>query len=204
MAKKKKKKFIQSPVGVAGWTSLHEPSTKYNKDGEYITNVTFNMAQKGVKEFIDKLQETYDNAVRREEEDTDETLSRKFKIRVNEDTGEVTVKFKQKVYDWCKDKNPINFFDSKGNPLKKAPKIGAGSRLVVKAEMSFSAVSGDAFFTLRPQSIQVLKLVEITAGGGMDFVAEEGGYVASASEDDDEDEGFQPVAHDEDDDEDDY
>jgi hypothetical protein len=159
-----------SPVGKALWATLNKPDTKYKEEGLYSVKleITGDDAQK-LSAFLDtKLQESIAEAKK-------ENVGKKIKEAsapyewTNDNT--IVVNFKMKASGIKKSgetwsRKPA-LFDAKGKPLVGEVMIGKGSLLAVAYEASpfYTSLIG-AGVSLRLNAVQIIELVEFTAGSG--------------------------------------
>lgn len=168
-------KNFTSPKGVAGFTSLNRPDTKYDSDGVYHTKLTF--ASREVLEELEDLMK--EEAL--EELGKAKAAKAVLPIKENED-GTVTVKFKTNATDKEGNLKKLKFFDGKGNPIRNADdlNIGGGSVLKIKGAAKAYANGTNIGVTLYINSVQIIKYEEYS-GGGFD-ADDEAEYVASQDE----------------------
>lgn len=157
-------KFV-TPKGKAVYPALTRPDTRYNEEGVYKTGLLF--SEKEAEKFIETLKEVYV-----EEFGAKKLPSAKLPYKQNED-GTVAFNFKSK--------NAPKIYDSKGNPIKDVSelRIGGGSTLRINGAAKAYNAGGSTGVTCYLNSVQVIDLVEYNSSP---FGAEEGGFVAAASE----------------------
>lgn len=193
-------KFV-TPVGVASWPKLTEPSTKFKPEGVYEGNLIFD-AETGdlIRE---KLNKFLDDAVQKFKEEHPEKAKRikpadlPLKDQYDEDgeeTGNVILKTSRYASGTTKAgkawKAKIKFADSKGRPINpKGLSLWSGSELRIYCTVSgyFVAKDNTVGIKLEIDAVQIRKLVS----GGRDEVEVEAlddddGYVHDGDEDGDD------------------
>lgn len=193
---------------LVGFISINEPSTKFDKDGVYSTNILLS------KEEGEKLAEKI-KAVRTEQfkaygkgtKVADLTQCVPF-TTVDEETGEEIVDeegrfiLKTKAKAFIKDGKPAfrpQLFDSKGNKISIS-NIGAGTVAKVAVELSGYSVAGKTGVSVKLKAVQIIDLVEFGGGSAESYgFGEEEGFEgtekveetkAVETSEDDEDEDF--------------
>jgi hypothetical protein len=165
-------KNFTSPKGIAGFTSLTRPDTKYDADGVYHTKLTFPSLE-SVEGLIELMKE---EAL----EELGKAKAAKVKFPEENEDGTVTIKFKSKAKDKNGNTKKLPLFDGRGNPIKNTEdlSIGGGSVLKIKGAAKGYANGTNIGVTLYINSVQIIKLEEY-GGGGFDaddeaeFVADE-------------------------------
>ncbi len=200
MPEANKKLLIKSPIGTIKWASLSKPNTKFVSEGVYEATLLLDPDEIAVEAYVKELQSHYKAYCKKEKEEGRKVHKGWF-LEPDEETGFYTVRFKQKVYDWMDNKNPIAFFDSKGKPISKVPNIGSTSRVIITAEVILCTVTGKAYLSLRPKAVQIIELVLADSKASAEsygIEAVEGGYIAEIEE------AMNDMDNDEDNDEEDY
>ncbi len=170
-----------TPAGIAQYPYLTKPDTKFNPDGEYKVSLVIPGANaQDLVTFLDEQHEA--NVAKVKKENAGKRIKEgEVPYVINEDTGEVTVRFKLKARVTPKSGDSFEqrpaLFDAKGKPLVD-PKIGGGSKLKIAYEVVpyFTAIAG-AGISLRMKAVQVIDLKEFSGGSGADaygFGQEEG------------------------------
>lgn len=170
------KTFKRTPAGIAEWPHLHAPDTKYKTEGEYTIKVRFDNPA-DAQEIIEEFDRLKDEAIKAEQkrraEEKAKDPKKKFapikeadkSIRIDEETGAVTVGFKMTASGVSKkngqpwSRKPA-LYDAAGQPLADGVRIGGGSLVKVAYDMHpfYKAIGGGV--SIRLEAVQVLKLVE--------------------------------------------
>lgn len=197
--KRKKKKLYVSPKGIAVWPRLWAPDTKYKKEGQYSTKVTYDLNQDDVQAMVEMFDKAMVQSFKDAEDVRDaavaEARAAKQKLIIkptkaadppyvkDEEGGVVQVNYKMTASGKREDgttwtQKPTGF-DGMGTPITTDMKIGGGSLIRVGYNMDlFSTPAVGAGITLRLKSYQLLTLVEY---GGVTFEdsgfgVEDGGF----------------------------
>lgn len=183
MTKAKNPRYV-TPAGTAQYPYLTKPDTKFNSDGEY--KISLEIPARQAQEIVTFLDEQFEAAVAKAKK---ENPGKKIKqgdvpYSVDDDTGNVTVRFKLKAKVTPKNGDPFEqrpaIFDAKGKPITNVS-VGGGSKVKVAYELIpyFTAIAG-AGISLRLKAVQVIDLKEFTGGAGADAFGfgEEEGYEA--------------------------
>lgn len=209
MAKKEHvvKKYTTGKGQLTGFISLDKPSTKFDKDGVYSTNILLS-EEEGTK-LADEIK-----AVRTEQfkkfgkgtKVTELTQCVPF-TTVDEETGEEMPDeegryvLKTKAGAYIKDGKPTfkpQLFDAKGNKVT-INNIGAGTVAKLAVELSGYSVAGKTGVSVKLKAVQIIDLVEFGGGSAESYgFGEEEGFegteeveetkaVETAEDDEDED-----------------
>lgn len=183
MTKPKNPRFV-TPAGTAQYPYLNKPDTKFNPDGEY--KVSLVIPGKDAQDIVTFLDEQHEASVAKAKKENAGKRIKEGEVPylINEDTGDVTVRFKLKARVTPKSGDAFEqrpaIFDAKGKPLVEA-KIGGGTKMKVAYELIpyFTAIAG-AGVSLRLKAVQVIDLKEFSGGAGADAYGfgEEEGYEA--------------------------
>lgn len=155
-----------TPKGVLSWPYIAKPDTRYNPEGVYKTSlvVSANDAEALMKTCTDAFIEEYG----------DKKLAKaNMPFEVNDESGEVTFKFKSK-------RQP-RLYDAKGKVINKIPQVASGTIAKVSTAINPYATGINTGVSLYLNDVQILELVEY--GAGPKFGAEDGfEYEAEDSE----------------------
>lgn len=161
---------LVTPAGeVTGYSRIFEPSTKYNKAGEYILSIFLSKEDgERVLEVIKKVQKEQIANFRKNEQIAPITSIVPFVVmneegeEVREPEGRYVLKARAKanIKD-SKITNKIGVFDAKGKPVKSAS-LGHGSIVKLKLDVSGYTIAGKVGVSIKLLAVQILKLVEFT------------------------------------------
>lgn len=181
-------KLITTPLGTAVYPRIDNPDTKFNEDGVYTCKL--HVSEDDFNNFKLKFDEMFERAYNKECQEKGKQLRKapSLPVRIT-DEGDYEIYAKQ-VAKRNTSKGLLEFsiavYDSQGNKMATAPKVGSGSKLRMSVEPSFWFVSSQGFgCTLRLRAVQVIDLVEYGGGGNSEsfgFDDVEGGFVAEASD----------------------
>lgn len=195
-----KSKPETSPAGIAGWTCINKPSTKFKPDGEYSIKLLLppDLAGPLLEKFKTAAEEAKAEFMKKDAKKAN--LIAKFDLSVpgsdeldadSNPTGNTAFQFKQTALIKPKDtkKDPfevkIGIFDAKGKPLPSEVIVGRGSRVKVAYEVIpfCMAATKKVGVSLRLKAVQVLELVKYSGGGSADDYGfgEEDGYTQEES-----------------------
>jgi hypothetical protein len=178
-------KTLSTPVGSAYYPRIDTPDTKFNPDGVYscklhVSEDDYNAFNLTIKEIVNKAYQ----------EECQRRGVSKLKLASTQplrqtDDGQFEIYAKQVAKKDTR-KGLIEFsvavFDAKGNKLQDVPKVGSGSKLKLGVEVFpyFTDLNGFGY-SLRLRAVQILDLVEYSAGdaSSFGFTAEEEGYTGS-------------------------
>jgi hypothetical protein len=152
-----KLKNIITPKGILSWPYIAKPDTRYNPDGVYKTSLIVSAADAAT--LIETCKEVFTA-----EYGTSKLAKANMPYEVNDESGEVTFKFKSK-------RQP-KIYDAKGNAINKIPQIASGTLAKVATAMNPYQTGINTGVSLYLNDVQILELVEY--GGGAKFSAEEG------------------------------
>lgn len=176
-----KKKLYITPKGRAEWAKIFTPDTKFNADGEFSVTMVFPQDEaQELMEFLDAELEASVNKALKEKKTTRAKLRTQDPYEIDEETGEVRVKFKLKRKVTPKNGKPFTqkpaVFDARRNPIAKEIQLWNGSVLRIGYETQdyFTSLVG-AGVSLRLKQVQV---IEAVAGSGVQaaFDEDEDGY----------------------------
>jgi hypothetical protein len=195
---KKKYVTLTSEKGVAVWPWLNAPDTKFDARGVYKVQLAHDPNDAKQRAYLDALEEAHEQAVaviKKENPKLKNSLNVNpvTKAEVNDEgdeTGRVLVSFK--MYATSQDPKTKEvktrvprFFDAKGKPLVKPPRIGGGSVLKLAYQISPYLNGKNAGITLYLSAVQIIELVEFGGGGSaaaFGFGQEDGFAVEEESE----------------------
>lgn len=207
-----KKSFtkVTSPKGVAGYTFLTRPDTKFKEEGEYriqltLTDEAFNEKLAGVLEA--ELAKSVEAAKADPKNKGKKIREADLPVKYLDDGSvQLNIKCKAKVIGRkdgkVYDLKPV-LFDAKGSRIQGDPKVGSGSVVKVAFEIRpyYTALVG-AGISLSLQAVQIIELKSYEGGSASGFgFDEEEGYEAAA-ENDTAGGGFQDETASDDDDDD--
>lgn len=189
-----------TPKGVASWPRLHEPDTKFKKEGEYsiklklsgseaaelnaIIEQAHEASYEAAKKQIAEAKAKEKNPKKRAEIKERADLPCKEVYENDEPTGEYEFNFKMKASGVSQktgkpwERKPA-VFNAKGKPLsaEEKAKVGGGSVVKVSYEITpFYTAALGAGVSLRLEAVQVLELKSFTSrdANAYGFGAEEG------------------------------
>jgi len=192
------KKTSTTPRGVAGYTHLNEPDTKFNDAGIYSVKLALSAAD--AEPLIESLTALQQEAFKQAKIDVPIAAKAKGKkakvVKLASDNpwceldnGDFEFNFKMKASGISKKTGKVwtrtpAIFDIHGVALKNVPNIGAGSvlRVAYTAEGFYTALVG-AGVSLRLEGVKVINLVEF---GGASAAA-----LGLDSEEEDVEDGFE-------------
>tara|TARA_Y100000593_G_scaffold11820_1_gene21471 strand:- start:2557 stop:3147 length:591 start_codon:yes stop_codon:yes gene_type:complete len=171
--KKKKKKKMTSPAGIAVWPWLNEPDTRWDTS-EY--KVTLKLTAENAKPFIEKLTEFYKQGYADHAKEQNKKL-KKANLPWSEvvddqgnETGEIEFKFKNKSsyeYEGETVETRVLLVDKTRKPVEG--RVGSGSEIRVGFEPYVWYVpSMGVGMTLRIKTVQVLNLLEYNGDNSLD------------------------------------
>lgn len=155
-----------TPKGVLSWPFIAKPDTRYNPDGVYKTSLVLSAAD------AEPLMETCKEAFISEYGNT-KMAKANMPFEVNEESGEVTFKFKSK-------RQP-KIYDAKGKVISKVPQIASGTIAKIATAINPYQTGINTGVSMYLNDVQILELVEY--GGAAKFSAEDG-YEYEAEDDD--------------------
>jgi hypothetical protein len=152
-----KLKNAVTPKGVLSWPYIAKPDTRYNPEGVYKTSIVVSAADAAPLMELCKTQfvEEYGQA---------KLAKANMPFEVNEESGEVTFKFKSK-------RQPT-VYDAKGKVIKNVPQISSGTIAKIATAINPYATGINVGVSLYLNDVQVIELVEY--GKGNVFGAEDG------------------------------
>lgn len=177
-----KQKLNLTPKGRAEWAKIFTPDTKFNPDGDYSVTMVFAQEDaQGLMEFLDAQLEESVNTALKEKKTTRAKLRTQDPYEIDEETGEVRVKFKLKAKGQTRDGTPFTqkpaVFDARNTPITKEIQLWNGSVLRIGYQVTpyFTSLVG-AGVSLR---LKQVKVIEAVSGSG-----------AQAAFEDDEEDGY--------------
>ncbi len=202
MSDKKKKVLYTTPITEAHFPALTTLDFKYKKDfGEWHTKQKFDPSNKEHQKFLDQMEALHDvwvteatAALTPKQKKSEAANVNPFALPMLDDDGEetgiLTVNFKMAGAFKNKDgeirEMKPKYFDARGNPLKKAPKIGSGSKLRLSFNIGEYAGPKGMGLTCYLVGVQIVELVEWGGGASaseMGFGVVDGGYSATEEAD---------------------
>lgn len=192
---------VTSPLGVAGYTYLTVPDTKFKEEGEYRIQLTLK-AQDYHGKLADLLEAEIQKSVAEAKADPKNKGKkiREADLPIKElENGDFQLNIKckakvigrkdGKVYDM----KPV-LFDAKGGRITGDPKVGSGSKVKVNFEIRpyYTALVG-AGISLSLKAVQIIQLESYGGGGSASQFGfdEEEGYEAAAEADSHAEQGNQ-------------
>lgn len=179
-----KLKVSTTPLGIALWTCINKPSTKFKPQGEYNLDVAFDAAtaepmQAAFKAAAEAAKKMY---LDKETDPKKKAVLNKLELHVpgveelGEDgnpTGRIVFKFKQDAIITPKDKSKqpfeikIGIFDGKNAPIPSTVLVGKGTELKVAYEIIPFAMAATkkVGVKLRLKAVQIIKLVKYGGSG---------------------------------------
>ena len=181
-----------SPKGIAMYPWVLTADTAFVKEGVYHIQLECPQDDPKTTELVEKLTVILDKE--------HDALSKEKKKKLNkipffeesEDGKHLVFKFKQnkiiKRKDGTTSEVKIPLFDAKGKPITEAIKLGNGSvcRISFTVAPYYNATNKGVGLSLRLVAVQVIELVEYSAGNAESygFDEEEEGYEAKDADDD--------------------
>ena len=184
-----KNKRYTTPAGTAVFPALVNADTKFDVDGVYKTGLKLAAdARIDGMSLIQFLEEQHEQNVtqRKKEANGKKIKEADLPFEIDEDTGQLSIKFKLKAAGMTRDKVAFTqrpaIFDAKGTPYKGA-EIWGGSTIKVAFEVipSYTALIG-AGISLRMKAVQIIELKQGSSGAGDFGFGEEEGYETSEEE----------------------
>lgn len=179
-----------SPKGIAMYPWVLTADTLFNKEGVYHIQLECPQDDPKTTELVEKLTLILDKE--------HDALSKEKKKKLNkipffeesEDGKHLVFKFKQnkiiKRKDGTTSEVKIPLFDAKGKPITEAIKLGNGSvcRISFTVAPYYNATNKGVGLSLRLVAVQVIELVEYSAGNAESYgFDEEEGYEAKDADD---------------------
>ena len=175
---------IALPLGRAMYPALKTPDTKFNDLGIYKANVS--VPHKEATATMSKLTEIFKSHTGKAPNKAENTM---WKLETDDETGEetgnvifkVTVKNVRRRDGELWDRKPKQF-DSKMKPVNLDPY--GGTEMYVSASVYAWDAAGKKGVSLQPMAVQIISLVERSAGSGESygFQEQEGGYEGELTE----------------------
>ena len=180
-----------SPKGIAMYPWVITADTAFVKEGVYHIQLECSQDDPKTTELVEKLTVILDKE--------HETLSKEKNKKLNkipffdesEDGKHLVFKFKQnkiiKRKDGTTSEVKIPLFDAKGKPITESIKLGNGSvcRVSFTVAPYFNATNKGVGLSLRLVAVQVIDLVEYSAGNAESYgFDEEEGYEAKDADED--------------------
>lgn len=197
---------LTTPIGIAKYPSLNTPDTRFEsqqaKGGEY--HVDLRIEEDEARPMVEKLEQllaewvTTANAERKKEKKKPLQVfsSKPWSVEYDEEgnpSGYYILKIKRgaqwKDRDGNVQKNTLRFFDANGEGLTSLDeKIGGGSKLRVAFNVRGWVAPIGIGLALDILAVQIVELSSWGGGGDTDFGfgAVEGGFVASTSDESDD------------------
>jgi hypothetical protein len=186
---REKPETIVTPSGIAKYPRLNSPDTKFNAAGDYKITVVLDKADKGVVEFLKRLETehkaAYQQAVATAKKGKKvKAAESPIKPHVNEDgdevKGKVEISAKMRASgerdDGTSWEQRPAIFDASRKTI--TAKVGGGSKVKVAVELNpYNSPSLGAGLSLRLKAVQVLELVEFNgerSASSYGFSEEEG------------------------------
>ena len=161
------KKNFMTPQTTLAYAYLTAPDTAFDANGVYKTD--FKLMPDAAKPLLDDMRAVAKEAF------GDDAAKIALPYKTDEETGELTFKAKSKFAP--------RFVDSSGKGVDPGsmPVVYGGSEARLAGNIQAYNASGNKGVTLQLAAVQVISLAE--RQGGADFGAVEGGFVASAAND---------------------
>lgn len=201
------KKYTTGKGQLIGYINLNEPSTKFDKDGLYQSNILLSKDEgEKLAEEIKKVRTEQFKTYGKGTKVAELTQCVPF-TTADEETGEETPDeegryvLKAKAKAFMKDGKPSfkpQLFDAKGNKISIS-NIGAGTVAKLAVELSGYSVAGKTGVSVKLKAVQIIDLVEFGGGSAESYgFGEEEGFegteeveetkaVETAEDDEDED-----------------
>jgi hypothetical protein len=192
MSPKRRYKTHVTPVGVAYWAKVLTPDTKYVKEGEYSVELEMNLADPGVADLVNAIDDAFDKAEAANKEATGKK-SVKLADKPYKDgqaKGTIRCRFKGRAKGQRMDGSEWEFrpnlYDHKGIIWSSSNLIGNGSLMKVSFYMKpfYTDLIGSGI-SLKLLACQILKHEEYVRSAESYGFQHEAGY---ADEDDDDQE----------------
>lgn len=177
-----------TPKGFAQYPWVIEADTKFVKEGQY--HIQLDVPKTNAEDMINKLTEILDSEYNNLCKEKGKKLN---KIPFFDEIDDHTLQFKFKQnkvihrQDGQTNEVKIPLFDAKGKPIAKKIKLGNGSTIKVSYTVApyYNATNKGVGLSLRLVAIQVIELVEYSAGNAESYgFGEEEGYESKDEEDD--------------------
>ena len=152
-----KLKTVITPKGVLSWPYIAKPDTRYNPEGVFKTSLILTAAE--AAPLMEACTEAFVN-----EFGQAKMAKAMMPFEVNEESGEVTFKFKSK-------RQP-RLYDAKGKQISKIPQVSSGTIAKVNAAINPYNKGINTGVSFYLNDIQIIELVEYQAGPK--FTAEDG------------------------------
>jgi len=180
-----------TPAGKALWPRLNSPSTKFDEDGVYETQLI--LSPEDAADLIERCdteaEEGWKKAIEDESKPAKKAALKKYNYNPpykddvdseGNETGNVVFKFKTKAVNKDGSSKKIPLVDARKNAVTEI--VGGGSTIKVAfASRPYQMPSSKTYgLTLYLNAVQVLDLVA-PGGGGVDAFDEEDGYEAPES-----------------------
>lgn len=177
-----------TPAGKALWPRLNSPSTKFDDDGVYETQLI--LSPEDAAELIERCdteaEEAWQKAIENESKPAKKNALKKYNYNPpykddvdseGAETGDIVFKFKTKAINKDGSAKKLPLVDARKNPVSDI--VGGGSTLKVAfASRGYQMPSSKTYgLTLYLNAVQVLDLVG-PGGGGVGAFDEEDGYEA--------------------------
>lgn len=156
---------FRTPKGTAVYPWLSTPDTQFDTDGVF--KVDLRMKPEAAKPLMEAVKAAANDAF------GEKANSATMPFKTDADTGDVIFKTKSKFRP--------RFVDSQGQRIldQNVPIVFGGSELKLGGQLHCYSVAGRTGVSMQLGAVQIIKLAESTYGGGVEFEAEEGGYVAA-------------------------
>ena len=180
--KKKAVRYITAK-GIAQYPWVFEPDTKFDADGQF--HIQLIVPKEDAKEMIKRLSDMLDEFKAKTEKEKGKKVGKMDFFDETPEGDSVQFKFKQKHVLRRKDGSSVEVhipvFDSRGGCVTAESKMGTGSTVKVcySPLPYYNAVTKSVGLSLRLVAVQVLALVQYSAGAaeGFGFSTDSDGYV---------------------------
>ena len=192
--KKKVARYITAK-GIAQYPWIFEPDTKFDADGQY--HIQLIVSKEDAQDMIKRLSDMLDEFKAKTEKEKGKKVGKMDFFDETPEGDSVQFKFKQKHLLRRKDGSSVEVhipvFDSRGGCVTAESKMGTGStvKICYSPLPYYNAVTKSVGLSLRLVAVQVLALVQYSAGAaeGFGFSTDLDGYVNEGKDKDgDEDE----------------
>ncbi len=182
-----KQKIIITPKGRANWAKIFTPDTKFNAEGDYTVTMVYKQEEaQDLMSFLDDQLEASINTALKEKKTTRAKLRTQPPYEIDEETGDVAVKFKLKAQGKTREGQVFTqkpaVFDSRRKPIHQEIDLWNGSILRVGYQpIGYYTSLVGAGVSLRLKQVQV---IEAVSGGAAvaAFEEDEDGYTFDESD----------------------
>lgn len=192
--KKKAVRYITAK-GIAQYPWIFEPDTKFDADGQF--HIQLVVPKEDAKEMIKRLSDMLDEFKAQTEKEKGKKVGKMDFFDETPEGDAVQFKFKQRHVLRRKDGSSVEVnipvFDSRGGCVTADSKMGTGStvKICYSPLPYYNAVTKSVGLSLRLVAVQVLALVQYSAGAaeGFGFSTDFEGYVNDSKVKDEDEDG---------------